>query len=166
MKITLAFLLTALFALAAAAQGISPDQSFAANIKKFKLEKYTVGEDASSGYDYLIYKRGTEIVKIRTVWSSSANPKWWAEDAYFESCIPVMLVKLVLTKRQFKPVARGSQIALPVTDKFYFKDSKLVKWIENGKTVLTTDKRWPIIEKEAFSSAKDALEFYPDLKEL
>jgi hypothetical protein len=166
MKITLAFLMIALLSLAAAAQGVSADKSFAANIKKFKLEKYSVGEDASSGYDYLVYKRGSDIVKIRTVWSSSANPKWWVEDAYFEAGKPMMLVKLSLTKRQFKSVVRGSQITLPVNDKFYFKNSKLVKWLENGKAVLTTDTRWAEIEKEAFMSAKDALEFYPELKEL
>ncbi len=166
MKITLAFLIIALLSLVAAAQSVSADKSFAANIKKFKLEKYSVGEDASSGYDYLIYKRGAKIVKIRTIWSSSANPKWWVEDAYYESDMPVLYVKLKLTKRQFKSVVRGSLIALTVTDKFYFKDSKLVKWIENGKAVLTTDTRWREMEKEALMSAKDALEFYPELKEL
>ena len=38
--------------------------------------------------------------------------------------------------------------------------------IENGKIVPTTDTRWAEIEKEAFMSAKDAFEFYPELKEL
>ncbi|HEV7642487.1 MAG TPA: hypothetical protein VGO50_00970 [Pyrinomonadaceae bacterium] len=166
MKIMLAFLMIAFLSLAAAAQDVSADKSFAANIKKFKVEKYSVGEDASSGYDYLVYKQGTKVVKIRTIWSSSANPKWWVEDAYYESDVPVLFVKLKLTKRQFKSVVRGSQITLPVNDKFYLKDAKLVKWIENGKAVPTTDTRWPVIEKEAFMSAKDALEFYPELKEL
>jgi hypothetical protein len=156
----------ALLSGAALAQKTAADTNFAANIKKFKVEKYAMGEDASSGYDYLVYKRGAEIVKIRTIWSSSANKKWWAEDAYFESGAPVMLVKLALTKRQFNPVRRGSQIALPVNDKFYFKDAKLVKWIESGKIVATTDKRWAEVEKDAFASAKDALEFYPDLKKM
>lgn len=158
--------LFSLMAVVAGAQDVSADKSFAANIKKFKVEKYSVGEDASSGYDYLVYKQGTEIVKIRTIWSSNANPDWWAEDAYYEDGKPVMLVKQSLPKKQYKSVVRGSLIALPVTDKFYFKDAKLVKWIENGKTVPTTDTRCAEIEKEAFMSAKDALEFYPELKEL
>src|ERR1044072_2604378 len=166
MKINLGFLVIVFLFLIPAAQGGSADKSVTAHINKIKGEKYSVGEDASSGYDYLVYKQGTKIVKIRAIWSSSANPKWWAEDAYFESGIPVMLVKLSLTKRQFKSVVRGSQLALPVTDKFYFKDAKLAKWIENGKAVPITNPRWTQIEKEAFSSAKDALEFYPELKEL
>ncbi len=158
--------LFSLMTVAAGAQDVSADKSFAANIKKFKVEKYSMGEDASSGYDYLIYKQGRKIVKIRTVWSSSANPKWWVEDAYFEAGKPVMFVQLSLTKKQYKSVIRGSQIALSVKDKFYFKDAKLVKWIENGKAVPTTDTRWAEMEKEAFMSAKDTLEFYPELKEL
>jgi hypothetical protein len=162
MKTILAFLTIAILSLAVAAQ----DKSFAANIKKFKMEKYSMGEDSSSGYDYLVYKRGKKIVKIRTIWSSSANSNWWAEDAYYESDAPVMLVKLALVKKQFKSIVRGSRIALPVTDKFYFKDAKLVKWIENGKAVAITDRRWGEMEKDAFASAKDTLEFYPELKEL
>lgn len=166
MKITLAFLLTAFLSLVAAGQAETAEKDFAANIKKYEVEKYTMGEDASSGYDYLIYKLGPAIVKIRTVWSSSANPKWWVEDHYFNDGVPVLGVKLTLTKKQFKAVTKGSLISLPVTEKFYFKDSKLVKWIENGKSVALSDPRWSETEKNAFASARDTLEFYPTLKDL
>jgi len=156
----------ALFSLAAAAQGDTAEKDFTRNLKKFKVEKYTMGEDASSGYDYVVYKRGANIVKIRTIWSSSANPKWWVEDAYYEAGAPVLLVNLSLTKRQYKSVKGGSQIALPVNDKYYFKDGKLVKWLEKGKAVPATDTRWEEVGKDALASAKDTIEFYPELKDL
>ena len=156
----------ALLALVVAAQGDTAEKNFARDIKKFKVEKYSMGEDASSGYDYLVYKRKGEIVMIRTIWSSSANPKWWVEDAYYEAGAPVLLVKLSLTKRRFKAVKNGSQIALPVEDKYHFKDGKLAKWLEKGKVVPATDTRWQEVERDALASAKDTLEFYPELKDL
>lgn len=156
----------ALFSFGVAAQSSTAEKNFTKDLKKFKVEKYSMGEDASSGYDYVVYKRGSNIVKVRTIWSSSANPKWWVEDAYYEAGVPVLLVNLSLTKRQYRSVKRGSQIALPVNDKYHFKDGKLVKWIEKGKVVAATDPRWQEVEKDALSSAKDTLEFYPELKEM
>lgn len=166
MKITLALLIMALFSFAVAAQSDTAEKDFTKNLKRFKVEKYSMGEDASSGYDYVIYKRGTDIVKIRTIWSSSANPKWWVEDAYYKAGEPVLLVNLTLTKRQYRSVKRGGQIVLPVTDKYHFKDGKLAKWIEKGKAVPTTDTRWQETEKDTLASAKNTLEFYPELKEM
>lgn len=166
MKTIFTAVLIAVFSFVAMAQDQSAEKNFPRDIKKFKVEKYSMGEDASSGYDYLVYKKKDEIVKIRTIWSSSANPKWWVEDAYYQAGVPVLQVKLTLTKRQFKSVKNGSQIALPVEDKFYFKDGKLVKWLEKGKVVPTTDARWQEVERDALASAKDTLEFYPELKEM
>jgi hypothetical protein len=166
MKTILALLMIALFSLGAAAQGETAEKDFTRNLKKFKVEKYSMGEDASSGYDYVVYKRGADIVKIRTIWSSSANPAWWVEDAYYQAGEPVLLVSLTLTKRQFKAVKGGSQIALPVTDKCYFKDGKMVKWLEKGKAVPETDTRWQETEKDSLATAKDTLEFYPELKDM
>jgi hypothetical protein len=165
MKITLAFLMMAFLVLVAAAQADTAEKNFTRDIKKLKVEKYSMGEDASSGYDYLVYKKKGVIVKIRTIWSSSANPKWWVEDAYYAAGEPVLLVNLTLTKRQYRSVKGGSQIALPVEDKCYFKDGKMVKWLEKGKAVPATDTRWEEIEKDSLASAKDTLEFYPELKE-
>lgn len=166
MKIIFAVFLLAIFSLAGSAQDKAIEKDFSRNVRKYKVEKYSMGEDATSGYDYVIYKSGKQIVKIRTVWSSSANPKWTVEDAYYKTGVPVLLVKMSLKKAQFKPVIQGSLITLPQTEKFYFKDSRMVRWIENGKMVPTTDKRWAEAGEDAIASAKDALEFYPTLKDL
>ena len=165
MKLILAILVTGIFAFSAFAQSASIEKNFAANIKRYKVEKYSVGEDASSGYDYLVYKRGAQIVKIRTIWSSSANPEWWIEDAYYKVGQPVLMVELSVTKRQYRSVVKGSQIALKVKDRYEFKDSKLVKWTEKGKDVGTGDARWAEFERDIFTTAKNTLEFYPEMKD-
>jgi hypothetical protein len=148
------------------AQENSAEKDFAKNIKKYTIEKYSLGEDATSGYDYLIYKNKAEIVKIRTVWNGGASSKPTIEDVYYESGAPVLYAKLALTKKQFKSVVKGSRIALPVIEKLYLKDSKLAAWIENGKPVPATDARWQEKEKTIIEQAKEALDFYPTLKEL
>lgn len=165
MKTIFTFLFIAVLSFSAFAQGDTADKRFARDIKKFKLEKYAVGEDASSGYDYLVYKRAGKIVKIRTVWSSNANPEWWIEDAYYEAGKPVLMVHLSVTKRQYKSVVRGSRMALPVKDRYVFKDLKLVKWTENGKAVPETDPRWAEMEKDIAETGKNTLEFYPEMKD-
>lgn len=165
MKTIFTFLFIALLSFSVFAQGETADKRFARDIKKFRLEKYAVGEDASSGYDYLVYKRAGKIVKIRTVWSSSANPDWWVEDAYYEGGQAVLMVQLSVSKRQYKSIVRGSQLALPVKDRFVFKDSKLVKWTENGKAVPASDPRWAEMEKDVAATGKNTLEFYPEMKD-
>lgn len=165
MKTIFIFLAITLFSFAAFAQGETAEKDFARDIKKFKVEKYAMGEDASSGYDYLIYKKKDEIVKIRTVWSSSANPKWWVEDVYYQAGQAVLVVQLSLTKKRYRSVVRGTQMALPVNDRYVLKDSKLVTWTEKGKTVAASDPRWAETEKDVVSSAKFTLEFYPEMKE-
>jgi hypothetical protein len=165
MKTTLLFLLIALFSVTALAQGEAAEKNFARDIKKFKVEKYSMGEDASSGYNYVIYKRGAAIVKIRTIWSSSANPAWWVEDVYYQGGQAVLMVRFSLTKRQYKAVVRGGQAALAVNDRYILKDAKLVKWTEKGRAVPASDARWAETEKDIVTSAKDTLELYPELKE-
>ena len=61
----LAFCFTANFA-----QTADFEADFQKNKAKYKLDIYSEGEDASSGYDYLVYKKGDEIGKVRVLWSS------------------------------------------------------------------------------------------------
>ena len=42
--------------------------------------------------------------------------------------------------------------------------TELINWIENGKTIPTTDKRWSDREKEALEAGKSQLENYTWLK--
>jgi hypothetical protein len=166
MKILLAVFLIALASCLTLSQENSAEKDFARDIKKFKVEKYSMGEDATSGYDYLIYKNKTEIVKIRTVWNGGASSQPTVEDVYYEAGIPVLYAKLALTKKQFKSVVKNSRVALPAIEKLYLKNLKLIAWIENGKIIPATDSRWQEKEKTVLELAKEALNFYPTLKEL
>ena len=166
MKSVFALFVIALFLIPTLAQEKSVERDFTRGVKKLTRERYSMGEDATSGYDYLIYKTKTEIKKIRIIWNGGASSQPTVEDIYYEAGVPVLYAKLALTKKQFKSVVRGSDIALTAIEKFYLKDSKLIAWIENGKTVSTTDSRWQEKEKFVLEQAKETLDFYPTLKEL
>ncbi len=146
------------------AQESTVETDFNRDIKKFTREKFVVGEDASSGSDYLIYKNKTQIVKMRIIWSGCCRPPE-VTDIYFENGAPVLYAELLLTKKQFKSYVNGSNLPLKATKKLYFKNSKLVTWIENGKIMPATDPKWAQAEKDAFERAKSELETYPTLKD-
>lgn len=166
MKSVLAIFLITIFSIVTFAQENSVESNFTKSVKKMTVEKYSLGEDATSGYDYLIYKTKTEIKKIRTIWNGGASSKPTVEDIYYEAGVPVLYTKLALTKKQFKSVVNGSSIALPAIEKFYLKDSKLIVWIENGKPIPDTDSRWQEKQKDVLEQAKQTLDFYPTLKEI
>lgn len=165
MKLAAVVLMIAFGCLAGFAQNASVEQNFEKNKLKYKLEKFAEGEDASSGYDYLIYKKGDEIVKIREIWSSSANPNYRVEDYFFKDGKLVVLAKYALAKKNYKASVRGANIPLKELEKFYLTDSKLTVWKENGKTVPTGDSRWQEKEKEILERASGQLETYQQLKE-
>lgn len=165
MKLALAFVLIALFSVVGLAQNTSAETDFEKNKSKFTLEKFAEGEDASSGYDYLVYKNKTEIVKIREIWSSSAVSTYRAEDYYFAGGKLIALVKYTFAKRYYNSAKKGNNIPLSLVEKLYLTDSKLTTWIEKGKTVPTTDARWKDKEKEILEAADGQLETYKRLKE-
>lgn len=162
-RLTFAVVLTALCAVAAVAQngtlaGDTVEKDFAENIRKYKLEKSSEGEDASSGFNYLVYKNKGEIVKIRVIWSSSSGAPPRAEDHYYQNGVPVLSNDLKITKKQERNVIKGITTILPIVEKYYFADGKMVKWIENGKAVAETDPRWTQMGTDAYTLAKDTLE--------
>jgi hypothetical protein len=66
-KSVFAFVLMGFCAFVVSAQNGDVAYNFEKNKTKYKLEKFAEGEDASSGYDYLIYKDKEAIVKIRVI---------------------------------------------------------------------------------------------------
>ena len=166
MKIALGLLLIAFVSMSGAAQSKRAEQNLPLPISQYKLEKYSVGEDATSGYDYLVYKKGKEIVKIREVWNGGASSKPVVRDFYYTGGVPVTYAELSLTKRQYRSVARGGQVVLPIVEKCYLKDMKVIKWMEKDKIVPSGDPRWAAKEKEVIEEANGMLEFYPTLKDL
>lgn len=165
MKLIFAALLLAFCGLPNFAQNGSFESNFEKNKTKYKLEKFAEGEDASSGYDYLVYTEKGKVVKIREIWSSSIQSTFRAEDYFFNDGKLHALVKYTFSRRYYKTSIKGGNIPLKMVEKFILSDSKLTTWIENGKIIPTTDARWQETEKEVLERAKDQLETYKGLKE-
>lgn len=160
MKILLTTLLLAVFSAVCFAQDASTETNFEKNKKKYKVAFATVGEDASSGFDYVVYKDGDKVVMLRSIWSSSAGPMPRVRDFYFENGKLVLFVASTFSKRSVKRAAKGGAVKLTIEEKLWFKDDKLIAWTEKGKTVEKTDARWKEMETDAVAWAKDELESF------
>jgi len=165
MKVVFAVFLFAFCGITSFAQETSVERDFEKNKSRFKVEKLSEGEDATSGYDYLVYKDKAEIVKIREIWSSSAVSTYRAEDYFFKNGKLIALVKYTFGKPYYKTAIKGTNVPLKLVEKLYLTDSKLTSWIENGKAIPTTDKRWQEKETDTLESAKNQLEMYKLIKE-
>lgn len=165
MKIASAAILIALFSILSFAQGVSSiERDFEKSRPKLKMEKFTMGEDASSGYDYIIFTDKTNVVKIRSIWTSNAGPAPSVEDYYFKDGALILYSKMPARKNQVKELVKGRSLPLTPEEKLYLKDAKLTTWIEKGKTIPDSDARWQSKEKEVLESAKSELENYQSMK--
>jgi hypothetical protein len=165
MKIALAVALMVLVSGLSFAQDLSVEKDFEKSRAKLKLEKFSMGEDATSGYDYLIYTDKAKIVKIRSIWTSSAGAAPRVEDYYFRDGKLILYVKMPARKNQSKALVKGGNLPLVAEEKLYLKDSKLATWIEKGKAIPTSDNRWQNKEKEVLEMAKAELDNYQSMKE-
>ena len=165
MKFTFAVILLALCSIASFGQDGSVEKDFEKNKLKYALEKFSEGEDASSGYDYFVYKDKARIVKVREIWSSLSYATYRAEDYFYKDGKLIALVKYTFAKKYYKTAEKGTNVPFKVVEKLYFTDSKLTGWIENGKTIPATDKRWQEKENEALEAGKSQLENYNRLKD-
>jgi hypothetical protein len=164
MKIALAVILLACAAGLSYAQDVSVEKDFEKARLTLKMEKLGMGEDATSGYDYVVYTDNAKIVKIRSIWSSSAGPAPRVEDYYFKDGRLVLYVKMTAQKRQLKELVKGRGVPLAAEEKLSLKDSKLTAWIEKGKTIPSSDARWNEREKQVLEMAKAELDNYQFLK--
>lgn len=165
MKIALTVILTALFSVLSFAQDLSIEKDFEKMRPKLKLEKFSMGEDATSGYDYLIYTDNSKVVKIRSIWNGGASSQPSVDDYYFRDGTLILHVKMPARKSQFKNLVKGRNLPLAAEEKLYLKDSKLTTWIEKGKTIPISDARWQNKEKEVLETAKGEMDNYQSMKE-
>lgn len=159
-KFVFAFVLMAFCGLAVSAQNGGVAYSFEKNKAKYKLVKFSEGEDASSGYDYLVYTNNSVVVKIRVIWSSSANPNYWIEDYYFDNGKITAFYRYDLAKRYYNNAKSGKTIALKEVERLFLTNLKMTDWIEKSKAVPKNDARWADKEKEIVGKADDQLEIY------
>lgn len=164
MRIVLAAVLMALFSGLLYAQDSAAEKAFVKSRPKLKLEKFSEGEDASSGFDYLIYKNKAGVVKIRSIWSG-VDKTAKIDDYYYENGKPVLYVSMTFPKSRLKEVIRERTIPLTTVERLHLKYSKLTAWIEKGKTVSATDARWNQRETELLEQARGQLENYQSLKD-
>lgn len=165
MKLFLVAILLTLFSGQILAQDSSVEKNFEKKRPKLVFERFSEGEDASSGFDYLFYKDKSEIIKVRQIWSSSAGPQPRGEDFYFEDGKPVLYVRFSLEKKQLKDGVKGKNVPIKIEEQLYLKNSILTRWIENGKTISASDPRWNEKEKEILAAAKGQLELYQSFKD-
>lgn len=164
MKLLFAIALVGFFSLITFGQNNSIASNFEKNKAKYKLEKFAEGEDASSGYDYLYYKNKDRIVKVRVIWSSSANPNYWIEDYYFDGGKLIAFIKYDLAKKNYKNARLGRTVALKEAETLFLTKEKLNSWDEKGKAVPKEDARWNEKEKSVLENAENHLEMYQDFK--
>lgn len=158
MKILLTLTVSIFLSLVSFAQDSSIEQKFEKNRKSFFLTRFSIGEDASSGFDYLVYRQKTSTKKIRVIWSNYSQAT--VDDYYFDTGKPVLLVKYEAKHNQYKSLAKGNILPLKTLEKYYFNNSKLTGWIENGKTIPNSDSRWAEKEKELLASFDEQLETF------
>ena len=156
----LAFCFTANFS-----QTTDFEANFEKNKTRYKLDIYGEGEDATSGYDYLVYKKGESIEKVRVVWSSLSYTTYRIEDYYFKNGKLVALLKYSFAKKYYNAAKKGTKVPMKPTEKLYLTDSKLTSWTENGEAVAPTDQRWAETERQIIESANYIIEGYQRYKE-
>jgi hypothetical protein len=139
-------------------------QDFEKNKAKYTREHFVVGEDASSGYDYLFYKSAGKIVKIRSIWSASHSKELRIEDFYFDGATTIVH-RLTGRETQLNALKKGRNVPLKQKDELHFTDSKLVTWIKDGKAIERSDPQWANTEKSELEHARAELENYDFLKD-
>ena len=144
-------------------QTTTVENNFKANLKKYSMEHFVEGEDATSGYDYLFYKSGPKIVKIRSIWSSSTNRPLRVEDIFFDKGLAIFR-RSTASKKYLRILVRGKAAPLATAEELYFTEGKLTRWVIRGVDVSKSDARWSQTEKDILEQAKSELENYEWLK--
>jgi hypothetical protein len=165
MKIALVVILIALSSSLSHAQKVSIEKGFERDRRSLSLVRFTIGEDATSGFYYLVYKNKSNIRKIRAIWNGGCCNAPRVEDFYFKDGTPILYVKLSVKKERLDAVIKGSNTPLRPEEKLYLRESRLVMWIENGKTIPSSDPGWKEKEKFVLEQVKDMLETYRMYKE-
>lgn len=140
------------------------EKDFESRRASYTFEHFSEGEDATSGYDYLFYKSGTKIVKIRSIWSASYSKQLRVEDFYFGGDL-LLFRKFTAPSPQLNVLQKGKNAVLTPEEEFHFTGGKLTKWIVDGKAKSSTDANWTQTEKEILDQAKSQGDYYKWLKE-
>src|SRR5215216_65352 len=114
-------------------QASQTENDFESRKNTYAVERFTEGEDATSGYDYLFYKNGAQIVKIRSIWSASYSKELRIEDFYFNGDQLLLFRKFTAPSRLLKSLKKRDKGLLTSTEEFHFANGKLARWVVSGK---------------------------------
>ena len=165
MKTLLLIAWIAIVAASASSQTSQVESDFESKKAKLTFEHFSEGEDATSGYDYLFYKSGDKIVKIRSIWSASHSKELRIADFYFDGTELLLFRNYTASDRLLNTLKKGRNGVLAPTDEYHFSSGKLTKWISGGKAKVPGDPAWEQTEKEVLDQAKTQREYYRWLKE-
>jgi hypothetical protein len=165
MRITTVVILISLLSTLSHAQGVSIEKDFERERARLSVVRYVIGEDATSGFYYFVYKSRSRVKKIRMVWNGGATNDPNAQDFYFKDGSPVLYVELAGKRERLAAVMRGRNTSLREVEKLYLKDSKVTMWVENGRTVPSSDPRWKEKERQVLEQFKEQLETYREYQE-
>lgn len=146
------------------AQKSEQELNFAKNKARYTKEHFAEGEDASSGSDYLFYKRGKKIVKIRSIWSATHTQELRVADYYYNGDVITFVRRSIGRKPNLRALVAGRELPLKSRLELHFTNGKLVRWIEDGKPIDPKDARWTETETGYIDDAKAHLENYESLK--
>ena len=152
-------------AVSASGQTAQVERDFESKKAKFTFEHFAEGEDASSGFDYLFYKSGEKIVKVRAIWSASHSKELKIDDFYFNGTDIVLVRKFTAADRLLNSLKKGRNAVMVPKEEFHFSAGKLTKWIADGKVKTPGDAGWEQAEKEGLERATSQREYYGWLKE-
>jgi hypothetical protein len=147
------------------AQDVSIEKDFEREKGRLSVVRYVMGEDASSGFYYFVYKSRSRVRKIRMVWNGGATNDPYAQDFYFKDGNPVLLVELLGNRKRVAAITRGRNTSLRQVEKLYLKDSKVTMWVENEKMIPSSDPRWTEKEKRVLEQFQEQLETYREYQE-
>jgi hypothetical protein len=154
-----------LSSLGAFGQASDTEKDFESRKKTFTTERFAEGEDATSGFDYLFYKSGGQIVKIRSIWSASHSKELRVEDSYFNGDQLLLFRRFTAPSRSLNSLKKGGAGSLAPGEEFHFTGGKLGRWVVGGKPRLPGDAGWAKMEKEILEQAQSLREYYTWLKE-
>ncbi|MGZ5437234.1 MAG: hypothetical protein ACXWIF_14425 [Pyrinomonadaceae bacterium] len=165
MRIAKVLILIALLSTLSHAQDLSIEKDFEREKGRLSVVRYVLGEDATSGFYYFVYKSRSRVKKIRMVWNGGATNDPYAQDFYFKDGSPVLYVELSGERKRLAAVIRGRNTSLRQVEKLYLKDSKVTMWVENGKMIPSSDARWKEKEGRVLEQFKEQLETYREYRE-
>lgn len=165
MKMLLSLIFILMAVISVAGQSLDIAATFEKDKAKYSREHFAEGEDATSGYDYLFYKSGDKIVKIRSIWSASHSKELRVADFYFDGTELLLFRTFTAPERLLNSLKKGRNGSLIPKGEFHFSAGKLTKWITGGKPKSPGDSGWDQTEKEALEQAKSQREYYTWLKE-